>query len=118
MPRRSDGTPPWAFCRDARAGAHRFVHAGAVAAEDLGYDVWHADCRSAGRGVCRSCLRHQRRPAGPAACKPRGVREVPRRRSEEHTSELQSHVKLVCRLLLEKKKKVHNISFTSQKKKK
>src|SRR5690242_21088571 len=26
-------------------------------------------------------------------------------RSEEHTSELQSHVKLVCRLLLEKKKR-------------
>src|SRR5690242_13750426 len=30
-------------------------------------------------------------------------------RSEEHTSELQSHVNLVCRLLLEKKKK-HNES--------
>src|SRR5690242_20946728 len=29
----------------------------------------------------------------------------PEERSEEHTSELQSHVKLVCRLLLEKKKK-------------
>src|SRR5260370_31454219 len=28
-----------------------------------------------------------------------------RRRSEEHTSELQSHLNLVCRLLLEKKKK-------------
>src|SRR5437588_2142144 len=28
-----------------------------------------------------------------------------RRRSEEHTSELQSHSDLVCRLLLEKKKK-------------
>src|SRR5438477_9853057 len=28
---------------------------------------------------------------------------VRRRRSEEHTSELQSHVNLVCRLLLEKK---------------
>src|SRR5438477_9494095 len=27
-----------------------------------------------------------------------------KRRSEEHTSELQSHVNLVCRLLLEKKK--------------
>src|SRR6201992_2088417 len=27
------------------------------------------------------------------------------RRSEEHTSELQSHVNLVCRLLLEKKKR-------------
>src|SRR5690242_21547706 len=29
-------------------------------------------------------------------------------RSEEHTSELQSHVNLVCRLLLEKKKKQHS----------
>src|SRR2546422_3097575 len=29
----------------------------------------------------------------------------PRRRSEEHTSELQSRLHLVCRLLLEKKKK-------------
>src|SRR5438477_7954286 len=29
---------------------------------------------------------------------------VERLRSEEHTSELQSHVNLVCRLLLEKKK--------------
>src|SRR5882762_11311803 len=28
-----------------------------------------------------------------------------RKRSEEHTSELQSHLNLVCRLLLEKKKK-------------
>src|SRR5260370_36612807 len=28
-------------------------------------------------------------------------------RSEEHTSELQSHLNLVCRLLLEKKKKRH-----------
>src|SRR5882762_11877195 len=28
-----------------------------------------------------------------------------RSRSEEHTSELQSHLNLVCRLLLEKKKK-------------
>src|SRR5256885_5787980 len=30
-------------------------------------------------------------------------------RSEEHTSELQSPCNLVCRLLLEKKKKKHNI---------
>src|SRR5260370_16583508 len=28
-------------------------------------------------------------------------------RSEEHTSELQSHLNLVCRLLLEKKKHIH-----------
>src|SRR5437588_11686625 len=41
-------------------------------------------------------------PAGvavPAALRPR---------SEEHTSELQSHSDLVCRLLLEKKKKKKN----------
>src|SRR5260370_15716354 len=30
--------------------------------------------------------------------------QVPIDRSEEHTSELQSHLNLVCRLLLEKKK--------------
>src|SRR5260370_7244410 len=32
---------------------------------------------------------------------------APACRSEEHTSELQSHLNLVCRLLLEKKKKNH-----------
>src|SRR5690242_21229095 len=30
-------------------------------------------------------------------------------RSEEHTSELQSHVNLVCRLLLEKKNIIHDL---------
>src|SRR5438034_6603364 len=34
-----------------------------------------------------------------------GARSKPDMRSEEHTSELQSHSDLVCRLLLEKKKK-------------
>src|SRR5260370_32420450 len=43
----------------------------------------------------------------------RGRRNSERRlrrldRSEEHTSELQSHLNLVCRLLLEKKKKDNN----------
>src|SRR5438477_1868898 len=33
------------------------------------------------------------------------------KRSEEHTSELQSHVNLVCRLLLEKKKNVDHHRF-------
>src|SRR5438477_9138687 len=48
----------------------------------------------------------------PLRAGPRGLRDAPpqsagverRGRSEEHTSELQSHVNLVCRLLLEKKK--------------
>src|SRR5260221_9449710 len=43
------------------------------------------------RLVCRSRQRLPRHPRGRA------------RRSEEHTSELQSHSDLVCRLLLEKK---------------
>src|SRR2546430_13238512 len=43
-----------------------------------------------------------------AAC--RGIRlPGPDRRSEEHTSELQSQSNLVCRLLLEKKKKQKSI---------
>src|SRR2546426_9379123 len=39
-----------------------------------------------------------------------GARRI--HRSEEHTSELQSPCNLVCRLLLEKKKKTNNISQT------
>src|SRR2546430_3983319 len=40
-----------------------------------------------------------------AAGEDQPVRQVQRERSEEHTSELQSQSNLVCRLLLEKKKK-------------
>src|SRR2546425_11558422 len=52
-------------------------------------------CRSAG---CAT----RRRSAGTAE---RHARELAAQRSEEHTSELQSLAYLVCRLLLEKKKK-------------
>src|SRR6266571_6709155 len=38
-----------------------------------------------------------------------------RARSEEHTSELQSHVNLVCRLLLEKKKKTQLHNYATKK---
>src|SRR5260370_2974852 len=47
---------------------------------------------------CRSSDGHHRRSPRILGC-PRWIR------SEEHTSELQSHLNLVCRLLLEKKKK-------------
>src|SRR6266480_7455232 len=69
-------------------------------------------------------------PIGPGGTSPTGYRlpiERPRRiapgdrgaRSEEHTSELQSHVNLVCRLLLEKKKKKqYSFYFLKKKKKK
>src|SRR5690242_21955665 len=43
--------------------------------------------------------------AGGAGLPGGGLADQGHRRSEEHTSELQSHVNLVCRLLLEKKKK-------------
>src|SRR6267142_1204012 len=47
-----------------------------------------------------------------------GISKLQRTRSEEHTSELQSHVNLVCRLLLEKKKKNTIQVFLSKKKEK
>src|SRR5260370_23139303 len=43
-----------------------------------------------------------RRPSQRPTCRPR---------SEEHTSELQSHLNLVCRLLLEKKKTAHVLLY-------
>src|SRR2546430_3539928 len=45
------------------------------------------------------------RPAAPAPCRAGPRATVRGLRSEEHTSELQSQSNLVCRLLLEKKKK-------------
>src|SRR5205823_13748115 len=68
-------------------------------------------CRGTPRGIHRSTTpRREQRPAW--ECRrtivPRiglPVRQWDSRRSEEHTSELQSLAYLVCRLLLEKKKK-------------
>src|SRR5260370_18481457 len=70
------------------------------------------------RGSCQRpgcCLRYSLpvRTFCPARCRNRRRRGNSRGgdgfgnelRSEEHTSELQSHLNLVCRLLLEKKKK-------------
>src|SRR3712207_9307667 len=70
-------------------------------------------CRGTGRGLrapegrLHRPPRRHRAPRGGRAARP--DRRPPRRpdpgRSEEHTSELQSRQYLVCRLLLEKKKK-------------
>src|SRR2546427_9438027 len=43
-----------------------------------------------------------------------GIGAGPMTRSEEHTSELQSQSNLVCRLLLEKKKKTIRVNHLSQ----
>src|SRR4051812_49580497 len=50
---------------------------------------------------------HRDRPGSPR-------RRCRSSRSEEHTSELQSHVNLVCRLLLEKKKKKKTTIMTTK----
>src|SRR5688572_32108175 len=58
----------------------------------------------ADRLIGRAGARHQQEHAH---CAERKVGK-PHRRSEEHTSELQSQSNLVCRLLLEKKKNTKN----------
>src|SRR2546426_8353488 len=50
------------------------------------------------------CVAENARGGTPAACRAAGTGRAGR--SEEHTSELQSPCNLVCRLLLEKKKKI------------
>src|SRR2546429_7132042 len=58
--------------------------------------------RSGGPRPPRRCRVAAGRARGPAV--PRSQRASSDSRSEEHTSELQSRLHLVCRLLLEKKK--------------
>src|SRR2546426_3933704 len=54
-------------------------------------------------------FRFQAHPFRPGSLGSAGALAQPLLRSEEHTSELQSPCNLVCRLLLEKKKKTTNI---------
>src|SRR3712207_7083133 len=63
---------------------------------------------SAGGGGCRTAPGSRRLRAWPRV----GWR-TGRRRSEEHTSELQSRQYLVCRLLLEKKKRREGVHVLS-----
>src|SRR3712207_7660543 len=67
------------------------------------------------RRADRGRAAHARRAVRPARRGPRAAHRLdvarrPRRRSEEHTSELQSRQYLVCRLLLEKKKTLRHIA--------
>src|SRR5439155_9948529 len=54
-------------------------------------------------------------PAAPRAWPAMTCKRNRWRRSEEHTSELQSRGHLVCRLLLEKKKKKYSATLKAQK---
>src|SRR2546429_6969371 len=76
-----------------------------------------ARCTSPSRCLRSSTFRQAKRPCCgfPTWTLPniRRWRRSESRRSEEHTSELQSRLHLVCRLLLEKKKiKTHHLSAT------
>src|SRR5688572_31740754 len=79
--------------RNGRRGGHGQLRLGA-----------ERTCRRSDRknSQCQTGVTHRksRMAAGIAAAAPRSII-----RSEEHTSELQSQSNLVCRLLLEKKKK-------------
>src|SRR3712207_9135271 len=83
------------------------------------YTTLFRSCGAGGGGA--RAVRRRRRPGGDPGGEPdqRGARPAGRvpggrgepplaRRSEEHTSELQSRQYLVCRLLLEKKKNANN----------
>src|SRR2546422_5599383 len=71
--------------------------------------------RPAGRrGGCRNPVGRGRESTEHHAVDPRAKDlPVPNGRSEEHTSELQSRLHLVCRLLLEKKKDQTSLISTS-----
>src|SRR5215467_14975233 len=71
------------------------------------------------RHGARAFCAYRRRLDQPGRARARGLLARPRPgRSEEHTSELQSPCNLVCRLLLEKKKKKISKPHITKKKKK
>src|SRR5437588_6898347 len=65
---------------------------------------------SAARALCARAVTSPSSPGArwSSAARPQLWTLRPKSRSEEHTSELQSHSDLVCRLLLEKKKEDKN----------
>src|SRR2546425_7906655 len=85
---------PYTRSSDLRRRAHHHGEARSGRRGGTEQNVWNSCGRKTNRGRCteRNRCRIDRRSKG--------------FRSEEHTSELQSLAYLVCRLLLEKKKKI------------
>src|SRR5690348_18000483 len=65
-------------------------------------------CAASRTGSSGASSSSRSRWGAPASRGPSRTRRPACGRSEEHTSELQSPVHLVCRLLLEKKKNIHD----------
>src|SRR5256885_12961392 len=78
------------------------------------YTTLFRSCRTRGATEpARAVADNRRSDRGHGTDPPAGERGESPLRSEEHTSELQSPCNLVCRLLLEKKKKEDNQRHTS-----
>src|SRR2546427_251629 len=102
---REGGTASPADCTDDASGADFDASAGGGASSLAGASALRVGAVSATVGSIIGWV-------GAQACRvPSSTAPATRtpRRSEEHTSELQSQSNLVCRLLLEKKKKTHDI---------
>src|SRR5437588_7628725 len=94
-PPRSTLFPYTTLFRSVRSEVEQIIRDGSLVVPDLGVETLQVTSADAAlRGVPVGSLVSALVAKGPAEAA----------RSEEHTSELQSHSDLVCRLLLEKKK--------------
>src|SRR2546422_6042102 len=103
---RAPASPPTVTASRAGIGA---AAGGSVAGARCSADVAHPPILlSTSESAPKSRRSAQSRGVGRKATQMRRIRSATsrRERSEEHTSELQSRLHLVCRLLLEKKKKL------------
>src|SRR5689334_24376175 len=87
---------PYTTLFRSRRGGEALLDAGQVAGRAAAARLGAPQVRAVGRGAAAKRMTPRRDVAG-------------ERRSEEHTSELQSQFHLVCRLLLEKKKITWNL---------
>src|SRR2546426_7861014 len=83
-----------------------------------GIRAWAGPYQQSGKLLVAAQARDQRHvrqrgPISPLGLRGRAGAPLQRARSEEHTSELQSPCNLVCRLLLEKKKKKIDVTVVS-----
>src|SRR5438876_8877398 len=103
-------------CKLVSAVARRGVNGAAVNAQNIGDTADGAAAYKMAVTVVNGLQtievqkQHGKRTAGTVGALGFVFQNVEQTRSEEHTSELQSPVHLVCRLLLEKKKKKNLIS--------
>src|SRR5256885_4727852 len=94
----------------ASAGATPAAAGVAAAGAFLLVSTAGSSCSGRGRGRAGAACWESGGFGGAGSCA-RAASRVSAHRSEEHTSELQSPCNLVCRLLLEKKKKKHKASI-------